>query len=641
MKKWKKGIIILTATVTLYVFGLVLPQQKAHAFFPAIPVIGAGAYATLALAGAGILYGLGATGKADTLAEHAGNVASKMTQTTKDLFNKSMKWVQGNETINPHLELDMSWTNQDFARNLENTRGIYTSETNMQSDWASRSDGKQTMTAKGYSRYANTKYTYGTDYTVQWDTYPYIPGVEQFKLLGSLYFMGVSTANGYTYLTQTINADYSDNRGGPYWRTDYTGKPYASTNTTSLSTTPTSYRTATDYDKPKYELSPEGALAHLRAGTTTLAISIVNIGMSTPVEYLQDLQDKAKPATTKLTISGDAIAELNPDLTIRDGKAVSKTTGATINAGDLVMPMPETYKDTQGNWKLGTGLKGLDGTFIDTTTGTIDKTVPDTTTPTVPDADLGLWDWLKAMLQGIWDGITGVFTTVKNVLAALGVLSVLTGISDGVKYVVTTLGGIAEWSFDTLLEGIDGIGAGLAKIAGWGLGGIASGIDAIKGFSSTIAGWGLSGLTGAIDGIKTVMGTIAGWGVGAWTGTIDGIGTAVDSIAEFFKDGIVGDPKKIKWERLKMVGTGFTQQFPFSLPWDAYNAFNTFLPSSDVGKPNFDLSIYTPWDKSHFDFTVSIPKELDFMFVFARWSIFALWNVGLIYVIRQWFGGAS
>lgn len=105
-------------------------------------------------------------------------------------------------------------------------------------------------------------------------------------------------------------------------------------------------------------------------------------------------------------------------------------------------------------------------------------------------------------------------------------------------------------------------------------------------------------------------------------------------------DDPIGD-KKIDWDKLKTTFSGFTTKFPFSLPWDVSNAFDAVFPDvTDVEKPEWEFKIKKPDGTYHFQ-KLTIAPELEKYFGFLRSAILILFNIGLIYAIRQWFGGAS
>lgn len=105
-------------------------------------------------------------------------------------------------------------------------------------------------------------------------------------------------------------------------------------------------------------------------------------------------------------------------------------------------------------------------------------------------------------------------------------------------------------------------------------------------------------------------------------------------------DDPIGD-KKIDWEKLKSTFGAFTTKFPFSLPWDAERAFNAVFPDpSDIEKPEWEFKIKKPDGTYHFQ-KLTIDEEFEKYIEILRKAILLLFNISLIYAIRQWFGGAS
>jgi hypothetical protein len=101
--------------------------------------------------------------------------------------------------------------------------------------------------------------------------------------------------------------------------------------------------------------------------------------------------------------------------------------------------------------------------------------------------------------------------------------------------------------------------------------------------------------------------------------------------------------KPLDMSKMKHLGTEISTSFPFSIPWDIYNAFDSvFGGMTDSGKPDWVFKFSAgniPIVGNTFHFTV--PNFFDNWIPFVHGVILIGWNVGIIYALRKWFGGAS
>jgi hypothetical protein len=96
--------------------------------------------------------------------------------------------------------------------------------------------------------------------------------------------------------------------------------------------------------------------------------------------------------------------------------------------------------------------------------------------------------------------------------------------------------------------------------------------------------------------------------------------------------------KPLDMSKMKHLGSVISTSFPFSIPWDIYNAFDSlFGGMSDNGKPDWVFKFSQVGEEFHF----SIPDYFDKWMPFIRGIALVSWNIGLIYALRKWFGGAS
>jgi hypothetical protein len=141
------------------------------------------------------------------------------------------------------------------------------------------------------------------------------------------------------------------------------------------------------------------------------------------------------------------------------------------------------------------------------------------------------------------------------------------------------------------------------------------------------------------EGVGTKVGE--GAEVGTGEGILSDILTGVQTIADTLTTGLVGDVSRINWDKLKLAGSAFTTAFPFSIPWDVGRAFDAVFGSFDELE---DMPKWT-WDINFLGEIHKIEFEINDYFLewfeIIRSVMLILFDVGLVYAVRKWLGGAS
>ena len=142
-------------------------------------------------------------------------------------------------------------------------------------------------------------------------------------------------------------------------------------------------------------------------------------------------------------------------------------------------------------------------------------------------------------------------------------------------------------------------------------------------------------------GIRDVTGTITDTFTGENVGTIE---TDIPIDGSWAIPNVAVPPPsvpgQINWDKLKYSGEIFTTAFPFSLPFDIYNALNaSFVDVSQADFTGWDLPIN--FNNKTYKFKVKIPDAILFYLPFWNSFVLIMFDVSLIYAIRKWFGGAS
>lgn len=102
-----------------------------------------------------------------------------------------------------------------------------------------------------------------------------------------------------------------------------------------------------------------------------------------------------------------------------------------------------------------------------------------------------------------------------------------------------------------------------------------------------------------------------------------------------------GKPEDINWKKLKAIPAIFTTKFPFSLPWDAKNAAMAVFGDIPVTS-KFVYVVEIPiGDGKPFKLDLSFPPIMDTFGKIFRGGIVIAFDLGLLYAVRKWFGGAS
>jgi hypothetical protein len=93
----------------------------------------------------------------------------------------------------------------------------------------------------------------------------------------------------------------------------------------------------------------------------------------------------------------------------------------------------------------------------------------------------------------------------------------------------------------------------------------------------------------------------------------------------------------INWEPLKLVGTVFTDRFPFSLPWDLLRSFTTL--SGNTGDPDISIAVPNTFLLKGFAFNVDLSIFDNLVQVSKAFELLAF-DIGLILITRKLLGGA-
>lgn len=97
-----------------------------------------------------------------------------------------------------------------------------------------------------------------------------------------------------------------------------------------------------------------------------------------------------------------------------------------------------------------------------------------------------------------------------------------------------------------------------------------------------------------------------------------------------------------KWDfkNWRSLGSNVTTKFPFSIPWDVARAFQAIFGDMESGTPSWEFTIGSSFNKPH-TVTISIPDFFLEWQGFVKTFLLITFDIGLIYAIRKWLGGAS
>lgn len=141
----------------------------------------------------------------------------------------------------------------------------------------------------------------------------------------------------------------------------------------------------------------------------------------------------------------------------------------------------------------------------------------------------------------------------------------------------------------------------------------------------------MDALTGALINAPPLESDIPG-SVDVPTGFFDSILSLVTALTT----GLIGNLGDINWDKLKITANTLTTKFPFSIPWDIGNAFDSIFGSIDGSTaPSWDFVVAGQ------SYTIKIPDLLLEWFPIIRTMILIIFDISIIYAIRQWLGGAS
>lgn len=89
---------------------------------------------------------------------------------------------------------------------------------------------------------------------------------------------------------------------------------------------------------------------------------------------------------------------------------------------------------------------------------------------------------------------------------------------------------------------------------------------------------------------------------------------------------------KVNWERLKNIGTAFTNVFPFSIPWDFLRIYKGVFNGTEPKEIHF------PYKIAGYDFGITITAQVMSFFGVARILIRLLADLGLLLLVYKWMG---
>lgn len=100
----------------------------------------------------------------------------------------------------------------------------------------------------------------------------------------------------------------------------------------------------------------------------------------------------------------------------------------------------------------------------------------------------------------------------------------------------------------------------------------------------------------------------------------------------------VGDLAIVDFGRMTDVFSGVTSKFPFSLPWDLFRAVEVFGEGQQLGP--WQMSVNNPLSGA-VSFEVAVPEGVEGYYVYIRWALLIIFDIGLLFATRKLLGGAS
>lgn len=98
----------------------------------------------------------------------------------------------------------------------------------------------------------------------------------------------------------------------------------------------------------------------------------------------------------------------------------------------------------------------------------------------------------------------------------------------------------------------------------------------------------------------------------------------------------VHQPKDINWKKLIGAFGAFTYIFPFSIPWDIGRAMDSIFGGFNQGiEPKWDVEL------AGMEFVLEIPDVFLDWVPILRTFLIITFDIGVIYALRKWFGGAT
>lgn len=224
-------------------------------------------------------------------------------------------------------------------------------------------------------------------------------------------------------------------------------------------------------------------------------------------------------------------------------------------------------------------------------------------------------NWIKA-------GVLSIYEAVKNIP------NVIDGFKD--KYLEQSQKSIdGQTETNTTLKGIE---EGVIAVPGQ-LGGIEEGVRTIPGILQGIEE-GVTTIPGEIGGIKEQVGTIPGLLGGLKEGILS-IPTKLDELKNGITEKLdkvfeVPEDVSIDFTPFENIGEGLKTTFPFSIPFDFYNAVKSF--AVQVEKPQFTIDLDTEYFNIHHTIDISF---LNYVVGFFRYTALIWMTIVLITKTRD------
>jgi len=229
---------------------------------------------------------------------------------------------------------------------------------------------------------------------------------------------------------------------------------------------------------------------------------------------------------------------------------------------------------------------------------------------------------------------------LENMSDLVNYLSKLVGVTeDNYSEIIDITKGIADYvgdiyssisaGFNNLITGVSNIANTLVESISVYVGDIYDSIS--TGFSDLVTG--VSSIVNTlVEGISGYVSDI----YDALTSGFANVMNGVNSIADILSAGLIGD---LVIDYSPLLNLSIVDKFPFSLPFDIYNAISGFSAGGDL--PELNFGFYDPVNKRIINNRIDL-GEIDFIVDYApfvRAVLLFCYIVGLVYVSRRIMGG--